>query len=389
MRSGQDGRGTGGVARHARTRRPGFGRHAGSVGAVSPRTDPAERLVDLVLALTDRRLRMTKPRVRELVRGYAEAKNDAAFERMFELDKDTLRELGVPVTLDADLLDETDVAYRIDTADWAMPEVRLTPEESAVLALAAEAWHGAEARGGSGARHADLATPARRAVTKLRAVATSVAAPTPTSLAVRLGGPGSDVGPVLDAVAARRPLTFTYVAASTGERTVRHVEPWRVVLHDGGWYVVGHDRDRGAPRAFRLSRIRGRVRADGPDGTVTVPPDVDARGLITRTGGRTGPARVAVLPGRAASLRARALPDGPGAHTAGDGTASPDGSAPQGALADRDLLTLPDADVEELADTVAAYGDAVLVLDPPALRDAVVRRLESIARLGAGDAGEG
>ena len=342
---------------------------------MSPRTDPAERLVDLVLALTDRRKRMTRPRIREDVKGYAEAKSDAAFERMFERDKDILRELGVPVVLDADVLDETDVAYRIDTADWEMPEVRLTPEESAVLALAAESWHGAEARGGTASRTvrgADLSTPARRAVTKLKAVTTSVADPTPTTLAVRLGGPGSDVSPVLDAVAARRPLSFTYVAASTGLRAVRHVEPWRVVLHHGGWYLVGHDRDRDAPRAFRLTRIRGRVKADGPDGSVTVPAFVDARGLITRTGGRTGEATVAVLPGRAAGLRAQAATP-----------AQPPPGEPVGALADRDLLVLPDADVEELADAIAAYGDAVLVLHPPALRDAVVGRLESIAQLGA------
>ena len=62
---------------------------------------PAERLLDLVIALVNTPTRMTKQQVRRTVAGYLDATSDEAFERMFERDKDTLRELGVPVrTLD-------------------------------------------------------------------------------------------------------------------------------------------------------------------------------------------------------------------------------------------------------------------------------------------------
>ncbi len=37
----------------------------------------------------------------------------------------------------------------------------------------------------------------------------------------------------------------------------RRLDPYGVVLRFGHWYVVGRDRDRDAPRAFRVDRIDG------------------------------------------------------------------------------------------------------------------------------------
>ena len=39
-----------------------------------------------------------------------------------------------------------------------------------------------------------------------------------------------------------------------------------MVSYRNRWYVVGHDRDRDAPRLFRLSRVSGPVELTGPDG---------------------------------------------------------------------------------------------------------------------------
>jgi len=48
--------------------------------------------------------------------------------------------------------------------------------------------------------------------------------------------------------------------------------------------------------------------------------------------------------------------------------------------ADRDLLAVPYTRTADLADEVLGYTDAVVVLDPPELRDEVVRRLrEAVA----------
>lgn len=64
-----------------------------------------------------------------------------AFERMFERDKDELRELGIPlVTEDIDPLHEDEPGYRIHQREYALPDIAFEPDELAVLGLASRTW---------------------------------------------------------------------------------------------------------------------------------------------------------------------------------------------------------------------------------------------------------
>ena len=74
---------------------------------------------------------------------------------------------------------------------------------------------------------------------------------------------------LFDAVSRRATVTFSY------RGSVRHLDPYGVVLRFGHWYVVGHDRDRDAPRAFRVDRIDAEPEL-GPDGGFA-PPDASIR----------------------------------------------------------------------------------------------------------------
>ncbi len=314
--------------------------------------DPAERLLDLVIALTHAERRMTKAQIRTQVHGYGAATSDESFERMFERDKDALRDLGIPLVTDTDATHADDVGYRIDTDGYELPPVDFTAAEIGLLSLAAQIWRDASLRG-----------PASRGLTKLRAVGPAPEPDAAAGVALRLRAPEVAFSALLDALTNRTAVTFTYRAASTAEVRSRVVEPWRLVCQDRGWYLLGLDRDRGAPRAFRLSRIEGRVRTAGPVGTATVPDDVDVASLLARARGTGGTSRLAVLAERGAALRARAL--GP-AVVAGE----------------RDVITVAFEDAELFADELAGYADAVVVLEPAELRDAVLRRLRSAAQLG-------
>ncbi|MPV38906.1 WYL domain-containing protein [Georgenia subflava] len=310
---------------------------------------------------------MTKQQVRERVNGYTDATSDAAFERMFERDKDLLREMGVPLVVEHDQVHEDDVGYRIDTAGYTLPEVAFTPAEVGVLSLAAELW-----------QDASLRSSARRGMTKLRAVGPAAEPAAHAGLALRVRGPEASFAPLLEAIDTRQVVTFTYRAASTGQLTRRRVEPWRLLSQDRGWYLVGRDVDRAAPRAFRLSRIQGRVRPTGSAEAFDVPVDVDVAALVGGARPVSGTARLAVLPGRAAALRARA-----GSEPDGD-----DVAGLPGPLADREIVVVPFYDLEDLAEEIAAYAEAVLVLEPADLRTAVLRRLRAAATLdGSGSDG--
>ncbi|MBL0888963.1 WYL domain-containing protein, partial [Myceligenerans sp. I2] len=125
--------------------------------------NPAERMLNLVIALVNTDVAMTRTQIRAAVAGYGDAASDDAFFRMFERDKDTLRSLGVPVAT-VGLGGHTDeVGYRIDQEAYALGQIDLTPAELGVLSLAAQFW-------------ADkaLRTDMARALVKLRAAGAPV-----------------------------------------------------------------------------------------------------------------------------------------------------------------------------------------------------------------------
>ncbi|NTW38460.1 MAG: WYL domain-containing protein [Cellulomonadaceae bacterium] len=329
---------------------------------------PAERLLNLVIALVNTTGRMTKEQIRTSVAGYDHAASGDAFERMFERDKETLRDLGVPVVTVASAAHGDDQGYRVDPDAYALPPMELSAAQLGVLALAAELW-----------QDQTLRSEANRALTKLRVVgATPSQTDAVVGLAPRIHPAGPSLAPLLDAAHARQVVAFRYRAASTGEVLDRRVEPWRLIASRGGWYLVGMDQGREAPRVFRLSRIEGSVRLLGEPGAFHVPADADPRDLLQRAQhSQARTAWLAVAPDRAGALRARAIP----VETTGE---HPPVGVPEG----MDLVAVPYVRDGDLADEVTAYTDAVVVLGPPALRESVVRRLRAAVAMGERLTGE-
>lgn len=330
-----------------------------------PSIPPAERLLNLVIALVNTPGRMTKEQVRSSVAGYGDARSDEAFERMFERDKDTLRELGVPVLTVTHAGHGDDVGYRIDTTNWSLPPVELTAAELGVLALAAQVWQDQSLRADSS-----------RALTKLRAVGSAPEAQDLVAgLAPRVRAGGDAFAPLVDAVQSRQAVRFTYHAATTGEVRERVVEPWKLLARRGGWVLLARDRDRGASRSFRLSRIRGVVRTVGEPGGFAPPTaeELEAASRDWAVGAPDRTALLAIAEHRAGALRARAC------EVPAD-VALPEGAAE--VLATRDLVAVPYRVGWELAEELLGYGDAVVALHPPELRDGVVRMLRTAATLG-------
>jgi proteasome accessory factor B len=304
-----------------------------------------ERLLSIVVLLLSTRRYLTAEQIRAAVHGYPAS--DDAFDRMFERDKDELRELGIP--LEVGLVDplESDQGYRIRQQDYELPEIRLEPDEAAVLQLAARVWQSAELEGA-----------AAGALLKLRAAGLEEA-PTRPGIEPRLRTDPA-FGPLWEAVRDRRPVTFKHRSSGKGEVVSRTIEPWGVVNRRGKWYVAGFDRKRAATRVFRLSRIVGPVKMAGPVGSVTVPPDVDVRALVKDWDAAPAPERAAVLrvrKGAAIGLRRGATVTTPG----DDGW---------------DTLTTRFGDVPWYSEYVASFGPSVVVVDPPDLRDDVISRLK-------------
>ena len=315
-----------------------------------------ERLLNLVICLLASRRYLSKEQIRASVEQYASCQTEDAFERMFERDKDELREMGIPLETGSNSAWFTDeVGYRIDRDRYALPEVAFDPEEMAILGLAARVWQTASlAEAGSGALLKLKASGVEPDESSLVGIEPRIRATEPAFL------------PLLHAKQVRRPVTFPYRRPGQREPMVRHIEPWGLRQRRGRWYLVGHDRDREAVRVFRLGRISGPVRADGPDGSVVIPSDVDLDSLVDSytPSAPQGVAKLLVKPEGGQGLRRRAL-----SVVAGED--------------DWDKMMVTYWDEESFADELAQYGADVVAVDPPEVRDTLLARLRLLAEVPA------
>jgi proteasome accessory factor B len=311
-----------------------------------------ERLLGLVVCLLSTRRYLTADQIKQAVPGYPE--QDDLFKRMFERDKEDLRDLGVPLETGFNHPFDDDPGYRIRQQAYELPELRLEADEAAVLGLAARVW-----------QRAELAGAAAGALLKLRAAGIDAADEhaAQRDIEPRLGTPEPAFGPLWEAVRDRRPVTFSHRAAGRSEPQRRELEPWGVVNRHGRWYVAGWDRGRAATRVFKLGRIAGDVKFCGPAGSVTVPDGADVRELVRDWDSVPPREQTAVLrvrSGTGIGLRRHAASVRPADEPGWD------------------LVTTTFGDVGSFADYTARFGPDAVVLDPPDLREAVIARLKGV-----------
>jgi proteasome accessory factor B len=317
--------------------------------------------MNLVIALLSTRGFITAERIRATVYGYADSPSDEAFSRMFERDKNELRDLGIPLeTGRVSSLDPTE-GYRINQEAYALPPVELTADEAAAVAVATQLWQSPE-----------LVTATQSALLKLRAAGVDVAAPeagvTISTTATMPGLRGSEevLGILLSAIDSGQAVQFQHRPSRSDPYTLRTVEPWGVITNRGRWYLVGHDRDRDDVRTFRLSRIGDEVGPVGPRGAVVRPDGVDLRQIVHQVVAESpagAQARVWVAEGRATVLRRQAAV-----------TVSRTLSGRAG-----DEIAIDIGMQARLAREIAGYGADAVVLEPQSLRDDVVVRLRAQA----------
>lgn len=316
-----------------------------------------ERLMNLVIALLSTRRYLTAEKIRATVAGYGD-QSDEAFSRMFERDKSELRDLGVPLETGKISAFEPTEGYRIKPDAYALPDIDLTPDEAAAVAVATTLWESPE-----------RITATQSALLKLRAAGVDVDQADGVAITSAVGPTGlrgseEVLGALLAAVDAQQAVQFQHRPTVIDPYTVRTVEPWGVLTARGRWYLVGHDRDRDATRVFRLSRIAD-VKAIGAQGDMHRPNGSDLRSIVERSigaaaGGQPGTlARVWVADGHATALR-----------RAGRAVARRAVGGREG-----DVIELDGGAPDWLAREITGYGRDALVLEPQSLRDDVLARL--------------
>lgn len=325
-----------------------------------------ERILNLLSALLAARSPLSFADIRERVAGYDDDASPDAIEKRFDRDKIDLRAAGVPIEY---VPDDTfgQAGYRIARDRFFLDEIRFTFEEGIVLAALSETAF-------AGAGDAFSAS--------LRSALVKVSVDSPLSeafresvgeqqvLDARLPRRGREdagrLSVLSEALAARRPVRFTYYTLGRGREGVRTVEPWGIGYFRGQWYLVGRDVKKRQERIFRTSRIRGDVEVLPPK-DYRVPEDFDLRERLGRSpwelpGGEPTTVRVRFDASIAWMIE----------ENVRSGQRFERGEAGGG------VLELRATDPEALVRWVAQYGAAAEVLDPPEVREIMRRHLEAI-----------
>jgi proteasome accessory factor B len=311
---------------------------------------PLERLVNLVALLLEARRPKTFEEIRTVMPAYQQ-EDVASAKRMFERDKDTLRDVGVPIEVAPTDVWETEQGYRIPKDRYYLPEIGFTPDEVWALFVAAHAsGDDAEAE----LAFWKLATGVD--TTLLSAIVDRPVAPGANASGPHLGG-------IADALSRRRAVRFRY-RPSQGKPGQREVDPYSLVFRSGQWYLVGRDRSKDEVRSYRLSRVTGPIKEVGQAG---LPPEgFDAsRHLRAGPWGLGDPeatARVAFSP----AVAWWAVPSVPGARVV---ERRPDGWVE---------ADVPASRTDAFASWVLSFGPDARVRSPSALRDEVVGRLQAL-----------
>lgn len=133
----------------------------------------------------------------------------------------------------------------IRMSDWFRRPVQFTSDQRLALLLARRTF-------------AALPTSTQNAPLKsaLEKIAKAIAVDD-DPVVIDVASPGSDVLQILrDAVDNRQRLRISYFTYGRNEFAEREIEPWRVVLDNGFWYLQARCRTAQGERVFRVDRIQ-------------------------------------------------------------------------------------------------------------------------------------
>ena len=300
--------------------------------------DATQRRMDLILVLLNASRPITREAIRKKIPLYNQD-NDVAFQRMFERDKDDLREMNIPLeTAPVNMGFDDEQGYFINTKQWLLPEMNLTTQQRMLITLAASVWQ-------------DQSMQAQA-----RAALHNVGGSIQDGVAVNayVAGQQTNLLDLLDAITNARRVSFSYEGLNSDSAQTRTVDPWRIFLTAGSWYLAGFDLDREDMRTFRLNRIVGAVTDTGEHRDNPAPDELDTRAIVESWKESAVESRHAVLrvaPGKCSNLRLRATRIVP--------------------VGDMEELTVTYGFERDLASEIASVCHFVTVASPDSLRTAV------------------
>jgi len=301
-----------------------------------------ERLINLTLALLSSKRYLTKSEIFKVVAGYSGSPE--TMERMFERDKDDLRNLGIRIEVRGlDPLFEDEQGYLIDSDTHQINPDNFSKEDILLLTMAANLWHGSA-----------LQQDSKAALLKIQSLDGLVATNTITSPVVEDNEDSKKLLLIFDAVERAISLEFEY------KGTIRQVNPYGIYTRRGFWYLAAQEKE--VVKSFKVVRIGQQIKAiSKADGFVKSPEFK----LSTFIGDMNAPAtsrvEIRIRKNQALALRKRYE------VTEVD--------------AEWDKVVFDYNFEEDLIESLLWYGSNLVVASPKTIRDQIITRVKGLVHV--------
>ena len=294
-----------------------------------------ERLINLTLALLATKRYLTKSEIFKSVTGYSGSPE--TMERMFERDKDELRNMGVEIEVKGlDPLFEDDQGYLIRTETFQLNGNEFAADELLYLTMAANLWHDSA-----------LSNDSKAALLKIQSLSGPIEFNAINSPVVRDSESSQMLATAFEAIEKLKKLSFKY----NGNQ--RSVEPLGMFMRSGFWYLVAQD-DK-VIKSFKLVRVESKISIE--DKTFIKPEGFDLTTYLERySEEEIFEAEIFVRKEQAYSLRSK--------YSVKDHDS------------EWDLMFIPYSYEPEIIENLLWHGQNIIVRKPQSLRDSIVSRLE-------------
>ena len=298
-----------------------------------------ERLINLTLALLSSKRYLTKSEIFNNVAGYSGSPE--TMERMFERDKDELRNLGIRIEVRAlDPLFEDDQGYLIDSNTFQINPNDFSQEEIFLLTMAANLWHGSA-----------LQKDSKAALLKIQSLDGLVATNTVASPVIEDNEDSKKLLLIFDAVERFITLEFEY------KGTVRQVKPYGIYTRSGFWYLAAQEND--LVKSFKVVRIGQKIRATSKAQGFAKPSEFKLSAFLEDINSpTTSKAEVRIRKNQALALRKR--------HKVEE------------VDSEWDKLFIDYIFEEDLIESLLWYGSNLVVISPVSIRDQIINRAKGL-----------
>ena len=299
-----------------------------------------ERLINLTLALLASKRYLSKSEIFNSVAGYSGSAE--SMERMFERDKDELRNLGIQIEVKAlDPLFDDDQGYLIASDTFQLNTDDFTNDDLVLLNMAANLWSSSA-----------LGEESRTALLKIHSISGPINNDQIFAGSILDNQDAQILADIFEAVDKQIKLQFKY------KGIVRRVKPYGLFTQNGFWYLVAEENE--AIKQFKLIRIQGDFTLIGSNNSFPKPEGFDLKAFFQKSSEADHVrAQILVRKNQALSLRNQF------SATEND--------------EEWDSMKVHFDSREEMIERLLWHLDSIKVESPIDLRDEVLNRLKELA----------